>query len=418
MLAIKRKRILETAENSAPSLWRTSFSSVLVGIYLFASIFLPSGKVFDVNIKLLLLVVVLGAMVIDKRGKPIVKLVSLLILPIVYLILEMSLSVLTFPQTDLMVSQAIQIAVFYLIIALPFAVYSKDELGTIVTNLVVSSVVCVGIFKILIIAYATLKGVPVTTIVVLVARFFSANIMTYDLDDVALARINMPADIVLYGVMLFLVNKIFKDGLNIKLLAQVSIVAFSALITMSRFQWAGMALAVALALMINIRNKKSVAIIFSGLILVIGALSTQTVQDILASRLDSKASSASDVIRDTQEKAIDRQIEMAPMLGHGMGSYAPDLIRSLNTPYSYELQIPAMIMQLGYIGTFMFFGVTLIPIIYSFSHARLSYIICGSIIYAWWILGGFFNPSIYSSSGGATLLFLCLMPFSPYFRRR
>lgn len=125
-----------------------------------------------------------------------------------------------------------------------------------------SSVVCVGIFKILIIAYATLKGVPVTTIVVLVARFFSANIMTYDLDDVALARINMPADIVLYGIMLFLVNKIFKDGLNIKLLAQVSIVAFSALITMSRFQWAGMALAVALALMINIRNKKSVAIIF------------------------------------------------------------------------------------------------------------------------------------------------------------
>lgn len=362
--------------------------------------------------------VVLGAMVIDKRGKPIVKLVSLLIIPIVYLILEMSLSVLTFPQTDLMVSQAIQIAVFYLIIALPFAVYSKDELGTIATNLVVSSVVCVGIFKILIIAYATLKGVPVTTIVVLVARFFSANIMTYDLDDVALARINMPADIVLYGVMLFLVNKIFKDGLNIKLLAQVSIVAFSALIAMSRFQWAGMALAVALALMINIRNKKSVAIIFSGLILVIGALSTQTVQDILASRLDSKASSASDVIRDTQEKAIDRQIEMAPMLGHGMGSYAPDLIRSLNTPYSYELQIPAMIMQLGYIGTFLFFGVTLIPLLYSFSHARLSYIICGSIIYAWWILGGFFNPSIYSSSGGATLLFLCLMPFSPYFRRR
>ncbi|WP_142917330.1 hypothetical protein, partial [Klebsiella pneumoniae] len=228
MLAIKRKRILETAENSAPSLWRTSFSSVLVGIYLFASIFLPSGKVFDINIKLLLLMVVLGAMIIDKRGTPIVKLVSLLILPIVYLILEMSLSVLTFPQTDLMVSQAIQIAVFYLIIALPFAVYSKDELGTIATNLVVSSVVCVGIFKILIIAYATLKGVPVTTIVVLVARFFSANIMTYDLDDVALARINMPADIVLYGVMLFLVNKIFKDGLNIKLLAQVSIVAFSA----------------------------------------------------------------------------------------------------------------------------------------------------------------------------------------------
>ncbi|HCT5329139.1 TPA: hypothetical protein OT047_001756 [Klebsiella pneumoniae] len=417
MLAIKRKRILDT-EDVAPSLWRTSFSSVLVGIYLFASILLPSGKVFDVNIKLLLLMIVLGAMVIDKRGKPIVKLVSLLIIPIVYLIVEMLLSMLTFPQTDLMVSQAIQIAVFYLIIALPFAVYSKDELGTIATNLVVVSVVCVGIFKILIIAYATLKGVPVTTIVVLVARFFSANIMTYDLDDVALARINMPADIVLYGVMLFLVNKIFKEGMSLKLLIQVSIVAFSALITMSRFQWAGMALAVALALMINIRNKKSLAIILAGVVVVIGALSTQTVQDILSSRLDSKASSASDVIRDTQEKAIERRIELSPMLGHGMGSYAPDLIRSLNTPYSYELQIPAMIMQLGYIGTVMFFGITLIPLIYSFAHARSSYVICGGIIYAWWVLGGFFNPSIYSSSGGATLLFLCLMPFSPHFRRR
>ncbi len=146
-----------------------------------------------------------------------------------------------------------------------------------------------------------------------------------------------------------------------------------------------MALAVALGLMMNIRNKKSLLMVALGVVILIGALSTQTVQDIISSRLDSQASADSDVIRDTQEKAIDRRISEAPVIGHGMGSYAPDLIRSPGTPYSYELQIPAMIMQLGYLGVFAFFAVTLIPVVYSFSHARASYIICGGIIYLWWI---------------------------------
>ncbi|MEB7678640.1 hypothetical protein NGC52_02470 [Klebsiella michiganensis] len=417
MLAIKRKRILEDSPNQT-RFWGMSFSAILVGIYLFASIFLPSGKVFDINIKLLLLMVVLAAMVIDRRGRPIVKLAAILLVPLMYLIFEVFIALVTFSRTELIFSQATQIIVFYLIIALPFASYSKEELGTVVTNLVVNSVVSVGIFKLLIIAYATLKGVSVTSIVIMVAAFFSANIMTYDLDDVALARINMPADIVLYGVMLYLVNKIFREGIDIKLLLKISILSFSALITMSRFQWAGIALAIALGLMMNIRNKKSLLIVALGAVILIGALSTQTVQDIISSRLDSQASADSDVIRDTQEKAIDRRIAEAPIIGHGMGSYAPDLIRSPGTPYSYELQVPAMIMQLGYFGVFAFFAVTLIPVVYSFSHARTSYIICGGIIYLWWIFGGFFNPSIYSSSGGATLLFLCLMPFSPYFRKK
>ena len=206
MLAIKRKRILEDSPNQT-RFWGMSFSAILVGIYLFASIFLPSGKVFDINIKLLLLMVVLAAMVIDRRGRPIVKLAAILLVPLMYLIFEVFIALVTFSRTELIFSQATQIIVFYLIIALPFASYSKEELGTVVTNLVVNSVVSVGIFKLLIIAYATLKGVSVTSIVIMVAAFFSANIMTYDLDDVALARINMPADIVLYGVMLYLVNK-------------------------------------------------------------------------------------------------------------------------------------------------------------------------------------------------------------------
>ena len=53
------------------------------------------------------------------------------------------------------------------------------------------------------------------------------------------------------------------------------------------------------------------------------------------------------------------------MLGKGLGYYMPEYIRGYDAKYSYELQIPALVMQIGYAGVLLLFILIITPVISS-----------------------------------------------------
>lgn len=123
----------------------------------------------------------------------------------------------------------------------------------------------------------------------------------------------------------------------------------------------------------------------------------------IKTRFDERIVSSSDIERNLQRDAIYIAIEKAPVLGSGVGYYIPTMIRSTTAKYSYELQIQALVMQFGIIGTLVIMSFILIPLLDS--SRRMSIITWGSFISVIiiWISGAFFNPVLFSSSAGASM---------------
>jgi len=121
------------------------------------------------------------------------------------------------------------------------------------------------------------------------------------------------------------------------------------------------------------------------------------------------------VSRDEQRGPLYKFAADAPILGHGLGTYTAEIIREPVSRYSYELQLVALVGQIGAVGTaiiallvaYYYRGVFDLrrPVVQSVSVA---------ILIAIWIESGFQNPWLASSSAGVTFGFLYAL--APSFR--
>lgn len=66
--------------------------------------------------------------------------------------------------------------------------------------------------------------------------------------------------------------------------------------------------------------------------------------------------------------------------------------------YTYELQLPALVMQIGYIG-FISIVVVMLSFFFKKKH-RVNSFLQAILIFTIWLSSGFFNPVIFSSLGG------------------
>ena len=100
-----------------------------------------------------------------------------------------------------------------------------------------------------------------------------------------------------------------------------------------------------------------------------------------------------------------------PILGHGYGSSVPNYIRgSEDTPYSYEMFLPAMLMKLGIIGVsfwiilFVYLVRNIVILSEKYKERALS---IGYLLIAL-VITTQFNPFLINSSGMAIVLFILL----------
>ena len=113
-----------------------------------------------------------------------------------------------------------------------------------------------------------------------------------------------------------------------------------------------------------------------------------------------------DSIRKEQFARLKALIAQKPLVGHGVGSYDPDYVRSTHMPYSYELQLLSFVSKFGLIG---FALLTL-------GAGVLCALLFGRNIAAWAVLAtlaasGVANP-FYESSAFGVAFVLTVVAFS------
>ena len=402
-------KALQLESHGQIHLTKKDFLDRLFELLIYSSIILPSGTISGINFKLMLVFVLIG-LIIVYRDKVVVN-TFIHVMPVFVFLLASSLySYLIFKYDSTFIfSQSKDILVFFVVFYVGIS-YAKNRYGyDELIKIIIRSVFLLGLIKLLIIVYSKISGINVSIIIESISNIFGVSIMTFDVENSFLSRINFTSDSILPICIFFLTERLIKKGFNYKSLIVFLVICLSALLTMSRFQWAFSIVSVVLALLINVTNKKSFFAIIFLAIVGFSALSLSAVQQLIETRFDSRIVSASDIERTIQQKAIYYQINENPFLGSGIGSYIPNVIRSDYAKYSYELQIPALIMQLGFIGFTALAFLIISPLISSMNHKKAITILCFSALIIFWLYGAMFNPILFSSSSGVVFMLIYAM---------
>jgi len=386
--------------------------------FIYVTIVLPAGAIFGINLKMLSLGLFLFLLALDRKNNTLSKTI-ISIMPIIFFItLESLYSYSIFKYDDSFIfSQAKDIFVFFLMFYILIYYSEFNNKYNLVADTIVKGVFLVGLLKLFILLYSFYSNVPVSFLIVSISEFLNVPIMTYDVEDSYIARINFTSDLILPIVIFYLFMKFYKLNLRKFDIFLILIILFSALITMSRYQWAFSLVAILLSIFLNINNKRSFISLVFLFSLGFFSLTLKSVQEALLFRFDEKTVSSSDIERMVQKQRITESITDAPLFGNGIGYYMPDLVRSETLKYSYELQIHALIMQLGFFGTIVILLMILFPLIKSGRNLSIKIFISYIILIGFWISSALFNPMLFSSSAGIAMAFLFLISKMSWLRK-
>jgi len=247
---------------------------------------------------------------------------------------------------------------------------------------------------------------------------YNLNYLTLDMQDSIIQRLTSQMDAVLPIVLLYLLLKGDDSGFLKKDYLIILLLIFSIIISMSRYIW----LASFITILIYILKARNVArnilyiFVFIGLVVIF--YFSQIFSTIFEIRGDQNTNTASDGVRIFQKTGIYNSISEQPFLGHGLGYYLPNIIRGDHAKYLYELQIPALVMQIGFIG----FIIYMIFIVYPFINIsnRISTFnkVLLFLLFIIWLGNAFVNPYLFSAPGGVALASILLLANSKYFKLR
>jgi hypothetical protein len=187
----------------------------------------------------------------------------------------------------------------------------------------------------------------------------------------------------------------------------VAIIVLSVVLSLTRYLW--LAIGVVLVLTVGShlwRHAKAalgtaVVLIGSGVFMI---SHTDMGQATIEARFLSEANLGGDDVRVEQSTVLFQEFLHTPVLGKGLGSYAPDLVRSESAPYSYENQWLALAMQLGICGLS---AILLLPAWILFMQRGLVPATLGtvdSIVFVLFLLQGFTNPTLTTSPSAMVVL--------------
>ncbi|WP_343682935.1 hypothetical protein [Acinetobacter baylyi] len=382
---------------------RYNLSDFLLTIFLYTSIVLPSGDILGLNVKIIFLLLFIFSLF--KNDKVISSIIFSLLPIVLFLLLEILYAYFSIKfDSSYILTQSKDILVFFIVFYILRSYALHTDGFNFLIEKIVNAIFVVGVIKFLILFYSFLTGLPVSFIVKTIGEFFNVSIMSFDVDNSSLSRINFTSDSLIAIVIFYLISKFFKNHNNRIDILKIIIILFSALITMSRFQWLACVISILLAMLINLKSVRS----FFALLMFVGvsifSLSLNSVQELISTRFDSRLVDASDLERIVQKQKIIEHIDSATFFGNGIGYYIPELIRSDIAKYSYELQLPALVMQVGVIGTTVIMLFILLPLLKSMKGmSNMSLISLGIIVFIW-LYGAMFNPILFSSSAGAAMV--------------
>ena len=278
-------------------------------------------------------------------------------------------------------------------------------------RMVLNSVIATAMLKIGLIAYAVLRGIPVVEMVAWLSKVFGFDLMTMDLGAL-FGRVQFVSD-ELIPVCIYLVLR-HRDRLhlgNLRASLTTLLLMTSVLFSFSRYFWGFTLFAFALGLLLGKRDRFQA--VLAGVLGVVFLASLPVLIVLYQLRFSQEVAGSSDLQRAEQIQALENQFVDAPLLGHGLGSYANWVLRDTTEAgrYSYEVQYLALPGQIGLLG--MVFLLALASYYYRALWWRSSMSprdrIGLTLLLLFWLAAGLSNPLLFHPVAGINYATLAML---------
>jgi hypothetical protein len=295
------------------------------------------------------------------------------------------------------------------------AIYARQSISAvrILLRVVVFAACVASSIKVGLLLFGIARGIPVTVTVAMLDRLFNVDLMTTDLGAL-FGRIQFVSD-GLIPLCVFAICR-YRNWLNFNAIVSVlmiTLLLLSVAVGFSRYFWAFTILGLAMGLILGKKDKFLLLILSCLGVLVV--LSLPLLTNLYQARFIGAAVSESDQIRVEQIVALKQFFLDAPVLGHGLGSYTPTLLRSESSKYGYEVQLLALSGQVGIVGMLVFagLGACYFRSLWPTRSAQAPDRLAALILLVVWIMAGLFNPLLLNPVGAisfATIMCFTLAP--------
>jgi O-antigen ligase/polysaccharide polymerase Wzy-like membrane protein len=399
------------------NLGKTIFEKLGVLFYsilIFSSVFLPSGSLFGINLKIFFFLLTLFFLLLDLTSQP--KKIKLspefvLICLFSFLIIIFWLCIAFFydeNELSSVLSAFKNFSVTLLIIFVSFFLYSQNRLSlNYFLKLLFVSNFTFSLIKIAIVALLFSGSLNIDVFFQYLEKISSINPVSGQIME-GVTRLQLINDI-LTPFLLFFMFQHKKFGFKVKFIYQKAyelISIFSILLSYSRFIWFIAVVSYLFHCTLNKKMKTLATFLFISAILV----SIPSIRETLGNRFFSADTSSSDEIRQVQYKALIDEISGFPIFGKGVGGYTKEVIRDDEEHYTYELQWLAFLLQFGAIGFLFLLLLVFIVSVPLFSKlTKLTLAVLA--LYFLWLFSGFTNPYLISSTSGVMFSLFLITAF-------
>ncbi|RLM03731.1 O-antigen ligase [Gibbsiella quercinecans] len=383
--------------------------------------FFIKSSIYLMALRSPLIILTMAFYIIRKEGMA--KKVIVEILPFVFFIcLAMVYSVNKGNDIDNVIGQArdVFLAVVVSIFLVSASLLSEDNRMLIYRTLKYCFVY-IALAKIFILLFSVFTGIPMSDIISWLRDAWNIQMMSLGVEDTFLARLQIPLDSAVPFFLYFVTKELILTEKNkAKTIATFILLIISMLLTLSRAFWAETIIIIFLAVLIEASVSRVLKItIISAIILSILIVFTPVgdlVFKIIETRFNSDgANVSSDEERIWQNQGLLNAFEQMPILGHGIGYFVPDVIRSYTTPYLYESQSLSMLMTLGVFGSMVLLLLFVIMCVRTISldTSKVRGYFIPVVFLGFWVFSGSVNPLLFGASGG-TILFMIARFHSVY----
>lgn len=392
------------------------FAKIATLLLVFSSITLPSGSIYNANIKIYLSFVIfpLCIIIVIKKGIEFRHLIAIFGVTF-FLLLFTTVGILNnIPIVDIKTHAIAFLSLISVIFPSIYLVHKKVISTDILLHTIYFSVIIETLLKGAVILYL-IQGHSLVATKIEIEDIFGVSFI--GLETNTLYRINLPIDYIL-PLILYLsapYNR-FKKNTNHLLRLTVFILAFiSVVLSYSRYLWIYSLIAIFLPLFF--KNTKSIN---SSTFFIIPALFFLLIlfslmpYDFFIDRFTGEFAHSSDETRKMMFPAILDTFYKHPVLGLGLGSSTKGFTNIAEVPWYYELQWLAFAMQFGTLGLLVLFFTSVIFIWFKATPINSLHMISIRVLYIFWISVGFVNGFMLTSSGATIFLAFYLAAYTLY----
>lgn len=382
---------------------------LVFSVFVFITVFLPSGTIYGVNIKLPLyaaLFPLAGYRLLQGRLKPggIIRLIAIPAVLALWIVVGLIYGF--DPAGVLRQYMDIFLTMLLCWLATLFC-NGKEERSFQLLRLVLTAEISTSLMKIGLILYALIRGIPVVQVVAAVSVAFGVNLMTMDLGAL-FGRVQFVSD-ALIPICIYMVFR-YRGRLQYgswRASGVILLLLLSVLFSFSRYFWAFSLVALLLGLLLGRRDRFQLSVLAALALAVL--VSLPALGALYELRFSEQVAGSSDLERVDQSQALQQFFLDAPFLGHGLGSYTNQVIRDTTSPasrYSYEMQILALAGQVGLTGMILLVALILwyYRKLWSNSSQTVADRVGVTVLLLCWFSVGLYNPLLLNPVAGVSYM--------------